>query len=69
MHEEAKKALNDCHSSACGGHLSGYLTAQRILRAAYFWPTIFKDCIIVVRSYLLARYMTEKPDYHLHHRI
>eukprot|EP00253_Pinus_taeda_P008108 PITA_08108 len=51
MHEEAEKVLNDCHSSACGGHLSSYTTAQKILRARYFWPTIFKDCIIAVRSY------------------
>jgi hypothetical protein len=49
-HEEAEKALNDCHSGACGGHQSGYATAQRILRAGYFWPTMFKDCITAVRS-------------------
>jgi hypothetical protein len=27
MFDEAKKALNDCHSGACGGHMSGYATA------------------------------------------
>ena len=25
--DEAEKALNDCHSGACGGHMSGYATA------------------------------------------
>jgi len=30
-HEEAEKVLNDCHSSVCGGHQSGYTTAQNIL--------------------------------------
>lgn len=45
-----RKALNDCHSSACGGHLSRYATAQRIFHAGYFWKTIFKGFIIVVRS-------------------
>jgi hypothetical protein len=49
-HEEAEKALNECHSGTCGGHQSGYATAQRILRAGYFWPTMFKDCITAVRS-------------------
>eukprot|EP00253_Pinus_taeda_P007752 PITA_07752 len=49
-HEEAEKALNDCNLGACDGHLFGYATTQRILRVGYFWPTIFKDCIIVVRS-------------------
>ena len=49
-HEEVEKVLNDCHSSACGGHQSGYATAQNFLRVGYFWPTMFKDCITVVRS-------------------
>ena len=48
--EEVKRVLNDCHSSACGGHMSGYSTAQKILRAGYFWPSIFKDCILAIRS-------------------
>ena len=30
-HEEAEKVLNDCHSGACGGHLSGLATTQKIL--------------------------------------
>eukprot|EP00253_Pinus_taeda_P031448 PITA_31448 len=49
-HEEAEKVLNDYHSGACGGHMSGYATAQKILRAGYFWPSLFKDCIIAVRK-------------------
>eukprot|EP00253_Pinus_taeda_P028033 PITA_28033 len=49
-HEEAEKVLNDYHLGACGGHLSGYATAQKILQSGYFWPIIFRDCIIAVRS-------------------
>eukprot|EP00253_Pinus_taeda_P020777 PITA_20777 len=30
--------------------MSGYATAQKILRVGYFWPSIFKDCILVVCS-------------------
>eukprot|EP00253_Pinus_taeda_P020880 PITA_20880 len=48
--KEAERVLNDYHSSACGGHMSGYAIAQKILRAGYFWPSIFKDCILAVRS-------------------
>eukprot|EP00253_Pinus_taeda_P011565 PITA_11565 len=48
--EEAERVLNDCHSGACGGHMSGYATTQKILRAGYFWPSIFKDCILFVHS-------------------
>ena len=47
--EEAKSLLNDCHSGACGGHLSMLATTQKILRADYFWPSIFKDCIEVIK--------------------
>ena len=31
VHEKAKKVLNDFHAGACGGHLSGWETAQKIL--------------------------------------
>jgi hypothetical protein len=41
--DEAERALNDCHSGACGSHMSGYATAQKIMRAGYFWPSLFKD--------------------------
>lgn len=36
--EEAERVLNDCHSRACGGHMSRYATTQKILRTGYFWP-------------------------------
>ena len=49
-HEEAERVLNDCHSGACGGHMSGYATAKKILRVGYFWPSLFKDCITAVRK-------------------
>eukprot|EP00253_Pinus_taeda_P009175 PITA_09175 len=28
--------------------MSGYSTTQKILRAGYFWPSIFKDCILTI---------------------
>ena len=48
--DEAKKALNDYHSGAYGGHMFGYATAQKILRAGYFCPSLFNDCIISVQK-------------------
>ena len=35
-HEEVEQVLNDCHSRACVGHLSGMATTQKILRTGYF---------------------------------
>eukprot|EP00253_Pinus_taeda_P035459 PITA_35459 len=49
-HEEAERVLNACHSGACGGHMSWYAIAQKILRASYFWPSLFKNCITAVRK-------------------
>ena len=46
--DEAEKALNDCHSGACGSHMSGYATAQKILQAGYFWASLFNDCITAI---------------------
>ena len=41
--------LNDCHEGACGGYLSGISIAQIFLRVGYFWSSIFKDCVNVVK--------------------
>jgi hypothetical protein len=35
-HEEAIIVLNDFHTGACGSHLFGLETTQKILRAGYF---------------------------------
>ena len=50
-HNKAESVLNDCHAGACGGHLSGLATAQKICRAGYFWPTLFKDCIEAIKKF------------------
>jgi hypothetical protein len=63
--EEAEKSLNDCHSGACGGHMSGYATAQKILCAGYFWPSLFNDCITVVQKCHACQTYQQKIRSHL----
>jgi hypothetical protein len=63
-HEEAKLVLNDCHKGAYGGHLSGLATTQKILRVGYFWPTIFKDCIEVIKKCHPYQVFTRKMRSH-----
>ena len=46
--DEVECILNDFHSGACGGHLSRLATAQKLLRAGYVWPMIFKYCMTPV---------------------
>ena len=57
--------LNDFHGGARGGHLSGISTAQNILRAGYFWLSIFKDCVDMVKKYhpfqVFTQNMRSKP--------
>jgi hypothetical protein len=48
--DEADRVLNDYHNDACGGHLSGISIAQKIIRADYFWPTLFHDCIHAMKQ-------------------
>lgn len=62
--EEAESILNDCHNGACGGHLSGLATTQNFLRAGYFWPSIFKDCIKVVKGFHPCQIYTRKMCAH-----
>ena len=50
---------------ACGSHLSGLSTAQKILRAGYFWASIFKDCVDAVKRWhpcqVFTHNMCSKP--------
>ncbi|BFI32702.1 hypothetical protein MPTK2_3g07970 [Marchantia polymorpha subsp. ruderalis] len=47
---EVPSILEACHDSACGGHFSGKLTGQKVLRAGYFWPTLFQDSYSYVKK-------------------
>lgn len=64
--EEAESILNDYHSGACGGHLSRLATTKKILRASYFWSSILKDCVEVVKKchpfQVFARKMRSHPS-------
>ena len=42
--DEQIRILTFCHSEACGGHFSARKTADKILQAGFYWPTLFKDC-------------------------
>ena len=43
LRKRTDRLLEASHDSACGGHFFGQLTSQKILRARYFWSTLFKD--------------------------
>eukprot|EP00253_Pinus_taeda_P024999 PITA_24999 len=47
---EAEKVLQELHDGPAGGHYAGDATAHKILRAGYYWPTLFKDSHSYVRK-------------------
>eukprot|EP00253_Pinus_taeda_P009467 PITA_09467 len=47
---EAEKVLQELHNRPVGGHYVGDATAHKILRAGYYWPTLFKDSHSYVRK-------------------
>jgi hypothetical protein len=56
--------LNDYHTGACGGHFSGLETTQKILRAGYFWPTLIKYCVELVKKCHLCQIFSRKMRAH-----
>eukprot|EP00253_Pinus_taeda_P034066 PITA_34066 len=62
--EEVKSMINDCHSGACGGRLSRLATAQHMLHASYFWPSLFKDHVEAVKRCHPCQVYTQKMHAH-----
>ena len=48
--EDAKKVIAELHDGPVGGHFLGDTTAHKILKAGYYWPTLFKDAHAHVRK-------------------
>jgi hypothetical protein len=48
--QEAQKVMFDFHSGLCGGHHFWKTTAHKILRAGYYWPTLFPDVCREIRA-------------------
>jgi len=48
--EEAQQVMSDFHKGDCGGHLFWKTKANKILRAGYYWPTLFADVYKTVTS-------------------
>ena len=43
VEEEAQKVMHDFHKGDYGGHLFWKNIANKVLRAEYYWPTLFSD--------------------------
>lgn len=43
LKEEADRIMEEFHKGDCGGHLYWKTTSNKILRAGFYWPTLFAD--------------------------
>eukprot|EP00253_Pinus_taeda_P025709 PITA_25709 len=49
VEEETKNVMEDCHQGDCGGHLFWKSTTNKVLRAGYYWPTLFANVYKMVK--------------------
>jgi hypothetical protein len=48
--QEAQRAITDFHDNLCGGHHFWRTTSYKILRAGYFWNSLFIDVYAKIRA-------------------
>lgn len=49
--EQAENITEEVHRRDCGGHLFLKATTYKILRAGFYWPTLFNDVFSKARAY------------------
>ncbi|XP_015943830.1 uncharacterized protein LOC107468967 [Arachis duranensis] len=42
--------LREIHEGCCGHHIGGKTLAQKVIRAGYFWPTVIRDSMQLVKN-------------------
>ena len=48
--EDANYILREVHEGICGNHIGAWTLVGKILRQGYYWPTMLKDAIELVRK-------------------
>jgi hypothetical protein len=65
--QEAQKIMSDFHDSLCGGHHYWRTTTYKILRAGYFWPSLFMDVCAKIRACAKCQKFSENNSLSLFH--
>jgi ribonuclease HI len=60
--QEAQQVTFDFHSGLCGGHHFWKTTAHKILRAGYYWPTLFSDVCREIRACIKCQKFSGKQQ-------
>ena len=48
--DDADKVLAKLHDRLVGKHFGGEMTAHKVLKVGYYWPTLFKDAHAYARE-------------------
>jgi hypothetical protein len=63
---EAEYVLKEIHEEVCGNHSGSRMLAHKAMRAGYYWPTMNKDSVKLVRKWdkcqRFARVMKQPPE-------
>jgi len=60
--QEAQRAITNFHDNLCGGHHFWRTIAYKILRAGYFWPSIFIDVCANIRACVKSKKNLERSN-------
>ena len=61
--DDAKKTMSEFHEGDCGGHLYWKTTTNKILRASFYWTTLFLMSIRNLPPTTSAKFLKEKENY------
>ena len=50
LETEVKEKINEFHKKHCGGHLYWKSTSNKILKAGYYWPTLFSNVYAKIKA-------------------
>eukprot|EP00253_Pinus_taeda_P009640 PITA_09640 len=60
---ETHEVIEDFHGGVCGGHYNWKTTTHKILKAGFYWPTLFRDVYSQVRSCLKCQLFAERQKF------
>nr|GEU76875.1 reverse transcriptase domain-containing protein [Tanacetum cinerariifolium] len=60
--QEAVDILTSCHSGPTGGHYGANYTAKKVFYSGFYWPTIYKDALELLKNYFMGPFPNSKGN-------
>ena len=48
--DKVDEVMREIHAGVCGSHMNGIILAKKIVRQGYYWMSMEKNCIQIVRQ-------------------